>query len=64
MDKPPEGSVYIDDGVYAFPAEYGVWLYVFDGYHVTDRVHLEPEMIHDVLRLWQNHVNDRNAKQP
>lgn len=56
MNKPPEGSVYIGDGVYAYIANYGIWLYAFDGYAVTDSILLEPEVFHALIKMWNSHV--------
>lgn len=56
MNKPPEGSVYIGDGVYAYIADYGVWLYAFDGYAVTDSILLEPAVFHALVRMWDSHI--------
>lgn len=53
MSKPPDGSVYVGDGVYAKVDSLGVWLCTFDGYSVTNRIYLEFEILQSILRLCQ-----------
>ena len=62
MNKPPEGSVYIGDGVYAYIANYGIWLYAFDGYAVTDSILLEPEVFHALIKMWNEFTRRRDGQ--
>lgn len=60
MNKPPEGSQYIGDGVYALADQFGVLLYTYDGYEVTNAIYLEADSIRTITRLWQAQFEQRD----
>lgn len=58
MEMNEQNSRYIGDGVYAGFDGFGIWLYANSHYEPTDRIYLEPQVYHQLVKFVDDLKND------